>query len=487
MDDVEWNQVKATSKSCKGSACEHYENCPFIQNRQELKDAELIITNHALVWADLDDNRVLPRPEDSIYIFDEAHHVPDTFRNTKVSSVDLSSTSHLVTNAIAFIQRDRHKNSERAQALLGRLSDCHSLIKSAITVLLEIYQNNVTNTANNKNNIAVIDDCLGYLYEVGNIDSLLKTIEFVSEDLVPLEGTKQVEEFISKFAELAHSIKELFAASSNPTKTAWLDVAGNRVEVHYGFGNIGEFFQQKFLSRAEKVIFTSATLTALGSFERFHKKLGIRDNIDASLVVKSPFNYKLQGTLSIGELSALPVKESEKEHTIEMAKLFSSQMEKHQACLLLFSSRRHMNEFVESLPNTIEELCLIQYTDSRKNLISRHKARIDDGKSSVLIGVQSLSEGLDLPEKYLTFVGIAKIPFGDANHPLVEAEIKHYENSNAFRTILLPDASARLIQSVGRLIRTEKCSGDVVIYDSRITSKNYGRELLNALPCFCFI
>lgn len=138
--------------------------------------------------------------------------------------------------------------------------------------------------------------------------------------------------------------------------------------------------------------------------------------------------------------------------------------------------------FIESLSEELKCLCLIQYTDSRTNLIDRHKKRIDGNQKSVLIGVQSLSEGLDLPERYLTFVGIAKIPFGDANHPLIEAEIKHYQGFNVFENIVLPDAASRLVQSVGRLIRTEKCSGEVSIYDPRLLKKQYGKKLLQSLP-----
>ena len=162
-------------------------------------------------------------------------------------------------------------------------------------------------------------------------------------------------------------------------------------------------------------------------------------------------------------------------------------MSYHRAGLLLFVSRRQLNEVVSLLPQSLRDVTMVQGEDgSRPTIIAEHRKKIDKGETSLLIGLASFSEGLDLKQDYLTFVGIAKLAFGAFNEPrkMTEAEQIQANGGNPFMQLTLPVAEIALQQSVGRLIRSIQCRGEVALFDRRILTKNYGAGLLNRLPPF---
>ncbi len=128
----------------------------------------------------------------------------------------------------------------------------------------------------------------------------------------------------------------------------------------------------------------------------------------------------------------------------------------------------------------------MQGDQPRYRLVETHRKRIDNGERSVLVGLQSFAEGLDLKGDYLTQVHIHKIAFPPIDSPVVITEGEWLKSLNRypFEVQSLPAASFNLIQQVGRLIRSHGCWGEVVIYDKRLLTKNYGQRLLNALPIF---
>ena len=116
----------------------------------------------------------------------------------------------------------------------------------------------------------------------------------------------------------------------------------------------------------------------------------------------------------------------------------------------------------------------------------RHRAAVDAGQGSVIFGLASFAEGVDLPGKYCEHVVIAKIPFAVPDSPIESALGEWVEDRgrNAFMEITVPDASLRLVQACGRLLRTEEDSGRVTIADRRLVTRRYGSALLDALPAF---
>lgn len=272
-------------------------------------------------------------------------------------------------------------------------------------------------------------------------------------------------------------------STKNKPLAQWLEIENNEISINASFINIGAKLKEIIFDKAHATILTSATLRSLGNFDRFLSQVGLTP-YDTNLVcVNSPFSYK-KALITINPQLPLPDHTNEKNHTSALCQQFLTDFEKHNAGIMLFTSRKQLELFISLLPESLLKIAKIQYTQSRLALISQHKKAIDNNQRSLLIGTQSLSEGLDLPKQYLTFVGIAKIPFSNFSSPLELAEANHYRhlNKHPFNEITLPDASNKLIQNTGRLMRTMDCYGQIAIYDPRLTSRQYGKTLLENLP-----
>ena len=154
--------------------------------------------------------------------------------------------------------------------------------------------------------------------------------------------------------------------------------------------------------------------------------------------------------------------------------------------LVLFSSRRQMLEVHQGLSGEFGERILMQGDFSKQEILRRHRDMIDSGQGSVIFGLASFAEGVDLPGDYCRHVVIAKIPFAVPNSPLEAALAEWVESQgrNAFMEISVPDAALRLVQASGRLLRTEQDTGRVTLMDRRILTRRYGRAILDSLPPF---
>src|SRR5690606_35076257 len=158
----------------------------------------------------------------------------------------------------------------------------------------------------------------------------------------------------------------------------------------------------------------------------------------------------------------------------------------NEGSLVLFSSRRQMETVAARLEPAVRRLVLAQGDYAHAEIVRRHKERIDGGEGSVIFGLASFAEGLDLPGSYCQHVIIAKLPFAVPDDPLQAAQAVWLESRGLrpFQAMTLPDASLRLIQACGRLLRTEQDRGRVTILDRRLLTKFYGRQLLDSLPPF---
>ena len=173
-------------------------------------------------------------------------------------------------------------------------------------------------------------------------------------------------------------------------------------------------------------------------------------------------------------------------HTQEIADLLPELTSGHLGVLVLFSSRRQMQDVFSMLAQDVQQKVLCQGSLSKQKLIEQHRASVDAGTPSMIFGLASFSEGVDLPGNYCTHVIIAKIPFSPPDNPVDSALSDWFKSQgrNSFQEINLPYASQRLIQACGRLIRNENDVGQITLLDKRIETQWYGRKLLEALPPF---
>jgi ATP-dependent DNA helicase DinG len=174
------------------------------------------------------------------------------------------------------------------------------------------------------------------------------------------------------------------------------------------------------------------------------------------------------------------------QHTDMLVQMLPELLSSSEGSLVLFSSRKQMEQVFAALAADWQERILLQDSMSKQEVLNRHRERIDGGSGSVIFGLASFSEGVDLPGAYCSHVVIAKIPFAVPDEPVESALAEWIEarGGNSFMEMSVPDAALKLVQASGRLLRTETDRGRITLLDRRIVSKRYGRAILDSLPPF---
>jgi len=247
--------------------------------------------------------------------------------------------------------------------------------------------------------------------------------------------------------------------------------------------------REHLLSSVKSVIFTSATLSVGNDFGYFKHALGLDGSDEAdrvkTLAVGSPFNFKKQVTLFLPRSMPHPRREEEKyiREVIEYTK--ASLKHSHGKAFVLFTSNKMMRQVSEAVRPTLDDMkitLLVQGEDGwdRTKLLKVFREDIN----SVLFGVNSFWEGVDVPGEALSNLIITKLPFQVPEGPLVEARHARLKEQGLepFQVESLPEAVLRLKQGFGRLIRSATDVGTVTLLDPRVTTERWGRVFLNALP-----
>ena len=205
-----------------------------------------------------------------------------------------------------------------------------------------------------------------------------------------------------------------------------------------------------------------------------------------TLALQSPFDFEKQG-----ELYLPPIISSPKDviaHTNEVAEWLPRLIDENApvGTLVLFTSRKQMQDVAFRLPEKLLPYVLLQDEQSKSKLLAQHHAALKNGKPSIIFGLDSFAEGLDLPREACVHVIIVKLPFAMPDNPIEKTQSRWIEKRGGrpFIEITVPEASMKLVQAVGRLIRTEHDYGRVSILDNRLKTQRYGQQMLACLPPF---
>lgn len=519
ITDEEWQLLSTDHSQCTNRLCTNFSQCPFFKARQSLESIDVIVANHDMVLADLalGGGVILPAPQQSLYIFDEGHHLPDKAIKHFAYFIRLQNTSDWLEQTNKTLNKLLKQFAPHSEfgKLLEKIPEIIVFLKEKLHFMLvvtkeffstardqtieqhiPIYRfehgilpkNILSMAIELKKGFASLVDCLSRLTE-----QLKQSLEGKIKINIP---SYMIEDLYSAFGALhsrAENNWQLWLAftfvdkEDKPPYARWLSLLnqGNYLDIEISASPIlaSETLKHTLWHTAYGAIITSATLTALGKFDRLIMRSGLPDSTITS-VVPSPFRYAEVGILQIPDISTDP--NNSLLHTQDIIKILPELTNHCKGCLVLFSSRKQMLDVYNGLPTTYRNNILIQNYLSKQEIIKQHKIKIDKGEVSILFGLASLAEGVDLPGQYCEHVIIAKIPFAVPNDP-IEAALAEWiekQGGNPFMEITVPDASLRLIQACGRLIRTEQDKGTITLLDRRIINKSYGRALLNALPPF---
>jgi ATP-dependent DNA helicase DinG len=279
-----------------------------------------------------------------------------------------------------------------------------------------------------------------------------------------------------------------YAAADPPGKAPharWLTISeyDNATDIGLSSSPVlaADNLQQRLWQSCAGAVLTSATLSALGQFSMLKLRAGLPEHTHY-LSIPSPFDFAAAGRLVVPRMNCEP--SDTERHTELIAKALPQLLQKQCAALMLFSSRRQMIDVLQRLPAAWRDLVLCQDDYQKAQLLKYHRQRVDKGQGSIIFGLASFAEGVDLPGAYCTHVLIAKIPFAVPNDPIemTLSEWIEQQGMNAFMTLAVPDAAFRLLQASGRLLRSETDSGQITLFDERIVKRRYGKAILESMP-----
>jgi ATP-dependent DNA helicase DinG len=250
----------------------------------------------------------------------------------------------------------------------------------------------------------------------------------------------------------------------------------------------GSLLRNHLWSQVRGAVVTSASLVTCGNFDHFLAESGLAfDDAVAAREVQSPFDHARQGRLVVVQTEADP--KNVDAYTREMlAALMVDLREVRRGALVLFTSRVQMRQAQALLERgehaALRDRVLVQGDASRTLLLRRHAERVDAGGASILFGLQSFGEGLDLPGELCEWVFITKLPFASPSDPVGQARADWLKGQgrDPFSELVVPATGARLLQWTGRALRSETDEAVVVCYDARLLRQSYGRRMLKGLP-----
>jgi ATP-dependent DNA helicase DinG len=512
-----WSKFNNDSKGCSGRKCGDYATCPYYQSRIAIQGANVLVTNHSMLLADLKaGNVILPRPQDMVLVIDEAHGLPK-------KAIESLADGHTLEDAQQFVQK--------CGSLIGgvrradRSGACGKLA-GAVGDALEVMSGTLSEARMAIGSMDSASECRDvkrpvrfkggklpeWLAEVAKaarsaseeagscLKALMESLQGEDGDGMP---DKVRERLLTEVGQACGRVEQIASVWGLMTEVSngdgpiakWIELVpnaegGREMKVCASPVGVGAYLHEVLWSKVASSIHLSGTLTTVGGMAPYLRESGLdRTEGVKCISVESPFDYELQGQLIVPKGVVNP-KDAEG-HTQWLIEWLPAMIERNGAgegILVLFTSFKQMREVAEGVPAWASVLMLRQDQLSRREILERHETAIKAGVKSVIMASATFEEGVDLRGSLCTMVVLAKLQFQVPNDPVAE-ELKEYMESQGrsfFVEVAVPDACRRLAQSSGRLIRTETDHGCVVVADPRLVEQAYGRGMMATLPPYRF-
>ncbi len=499
-DAPAWNQATSTRENCLGQDCPDFEGCFVFKARQAAQRAEVIVVNHHLFCADLalrEEGVADLLPTTDALVFDEAHQLPET-------ATQFFGTSVSARRLLDFAR-------DMLRAGLGEARDAADWTESSRQIEQAVRELRLA--AGQPGRLDAVNACArsGFLEQ---IDQCLMRLEQVAQLLVAAsERGRELARCALRAQELYASLRdwlretreqgapqatsEAMDSESEPGEdlmidpdqaarvpvVVWAEVHSNGFTLHSTPLSVAHAFRRHITGRPRAWIFLSATLAVSGGFGHFKQALGVDDG--RSLVSDSPFDYQSQALLyvpqGIGEPSGADFSDRVFRQIWPLIK--ANRGRAFVLCTTLRMVEQLGTRFTDVIAVEEPKLgLLVQGSASRAELLERFRTH----PAPILVGSASFWEGVDVPGDQLSLVIIDKLPFAPPDEPVLRARIEAARRAglDPFRTMQLPAAAMALKQGAGRLIRSERDRGLLVVCDTRLADRSYGRTLLKSLPDF---
>ncbi|MEM7473372.1 MAG: helicase C-terminal domain-containing protein [Planctomycetota bacterium] len=479
-----WDEVASDTSNCLGRKCKRYNDCYYYMARRRIQGAQILVVNHALFFTDLAIRNELGFgliPDYSAAILDECH------------TIESVASSHLgikVTNSQVQYTLNKLYNPHTGKGLfaalgMDRMVDLVDKAHKRIDTMVFDLDEYMGPTSANKR-----------VLEKEVVPNLLsEVLAQIHEKLTELADTS---EDASRRQDLMSAAGRLDSLSSNVRSwlkqddgdyVYWLERVnmrrgGTRMEMHAAPVDISHRMRESLFQQVPSVIMASATVSTgrEGGFEFFQSRVGASGSLTTQL--GSPFNYREQAELVV--VSDMPDPSSQRaEYDKLMPEMIRRYLERTSGhAFVLFTSYGALRSAANQMQRWFADQGLTLYSQGdglpRGQLLEQFRKN----PKGALFGTDSFWQGVDVPGDALQNVIITKLPFSVPDHPLLQSRLDAIRDAggNPFMDYQVPEAVIKLRQGFGRLIRTAKDKGIVVILDSRVKTKRYGRLFLNGLP-----
>lgn len=530
-----WERVAAEHDTCTSLQCPHYADCFFFQARKNAQDAQILVVNHHLLFADLSiraeqtESNISILPAYSRLVMDEAHNIEDIateYFAKKVSRLGLlkilgrllaeKGTGKLPILKEKIAKQFTHGFPSEVQALVNRLTiDLPGQRRDILTHVVETFQalNNFLTISSE------MDDEVKFRFRSAHtqnpfwkenvlpriqktIASLLKleeSLKNLEEDVEALKNTSlneatkgtrfEILALASRLSDTALILETLSQPTIPENQVRWIELTNWGLQNNTGLVDacldLSQLFVDHLFKKFRTVILTSATLTTAGKFDFFRERFGLNDAMLKPRVIEkiypSPFNYEEQALIVIPNDLVPPVHDDFLEHA---AKNILDALEASRGgAFILFTSYQMLAACYNLLKPQLEarRFNLFKQGDmSRGHLLNAFKSH----ERAVLFGTDSFWEGVDVAGEALRAVIIVKLPFKVPTEPIIQARMERLtqQGKDPFTEYNLPQAIVKFKQGFGRLIRGKQDRGAILILDSRVIHKAYGKLFLASLP-----
>lgn len=461
-----WSEVTSTTDNCVGSDCHFYDKCYVNKARKKAQQADIIVINHHLYFADhslKQDGFGQLLPEADVWIFDEAHQLPDIASNFLGQSLSLRQVSELIKDTRAADAIEKSSIRE----LAGSLDAIEKLSKDILLALINVQGRFEWNEFVRDKNV--------FLRRLEQLNKQL------SELMDLLSEASAAGESLGRCYERAVHLTgmlERFSAATSIEQIRWIEVSNKSFRINETPLNIGSAVQSVMGSRQVARVFTSATLSINNNFTHYLQQMGLGTIEEVDIYCwDSPFNYQQQSMLYMPMNLPAP---NHPDYAVKLVDAILPIVQTSQGrAFLLFTSYRLMHQVRNYFAGQGFNL-LVQGEQSKQALIEQFKTT----PNSILFATMSFWEGVDVQGDALSCVVIDKLPFESPGDPVLQARMKAIEESgeNPFMSYSLPRAVISLRQGAGRLIRGIEDKGLLMICDPRLRTARYGEAFLSSLP-----